>query len=140
MAVTKATSMPVETQRGTVSKKALWAGYILSFLPIPLLLMSAVMKFLKPSDVVEGFAHLGWPSELALALGILELTCVVLYIIPRTAVLGAILLTGYLGGAIATHVRIGEPFVVQAILGAVLWLGLYLRDTRIRTLIPLRRP
>jgi len=130
--------MEADSQARAISKKALWAGYILSALPVPLLLMSAVMKFLQPPDVVEGFTHLGWPADLAVALGILEVTCTVLYAIPRTAVLGAILLTGYLGGAIATHVRIGEPFWVQALLGVVVWLGLYLRDRRLRELIPLR--
>ena len=103
-----------------------------------MLLMSGVMKFLKPTEVVEGFAKLGWPDNLAQGLGVVELVCTALYVIPRTSVLGAILLTGYLGGAIATHVRIGDPFLVPVILGVVLWLGLYLRDARLRALIPLR--
>jgi hypothetical protein len=100
--------------------------------------MSAAMKFAMPADAVEGFEHLGWPRELAIALGIIELTCTVLYLIPQTAVLGAILLTGYLGGAIATHVRIEEGFVPPLILGVLVWLGLYLRDRRLRALVPLR--
>jgi hypothetical protein len=104
-----------------------------------MLLFSAAMKFVKPASVVEGFAHLGYPERLALGLGILELACTVIYVIPRTAVLGAILLTGYLGGAIATHLRIGEPFFMPIILGVLVWGGLFLRDPRVRALIPLRR-
>lgn len=127
-----------ETPVAPVSKKMLWAGRILSTLPVLMLLMSGVMKLMKPPDLVEGFAKLGWPDHLALGLGIVELTCTILYAIPRTSVLGAILLTGYLGGAIATHVRIGEPFIVQFLFGVVIWLGLYLRDARLRALIPLR--
>jgi len=122
-----------------VSKKLLWAGRIISALPVPLLIFSAVMKFMKSPEVVEGFAHLGWPDSLALPLGITELLSTLLYAIPQTAVLGAILLTGYMGGAIATHVRIGEPFIMQAGLGVVVWLGLFLRDPRLRKLLPLRR-
>jgi hypothetical protein len=110
----------------------------MSALPVLMLTMSAVMKLLKPPPVVEGFAHLGYPESLALALGIVELSCAVLYVIPRTSVLGAILLTGYLGGATATHVRIGEPFFIPVVLGVLVWGGLYLRDPRLRALIPLR--
>ena len=121
-----------------VSKPARIVGWILSLLPAPLLVMSAVVKFLQPPAVVEGNKHLVWPGGLALPLGIVELTALALYLIPRTAVLGAILLTGYLGGAMATHVRVGDPFIVPAILGVVFWLGLYLRDRRVRELIPLR--
>lgn len=122
-----------------ISKKMLWTSRILSTLPVLMLLMSAVMKFLKPAAVVEGFTHLGWPERYALILGIVELGCTLLYLIPRTAVLGAILLTGYLGGATATHARIGEAsFISPAILGMVVWLGLYLRDSRLRALLPLR--
>ncbi len=120
------------------SKKMLWAGYIVSALPVLMLLLSAIMKFAKPAAVLEGLAHLGWQENLALALGIVELTSTILYVIPQTAVLGAILLTGYLGGAIATHVRIGEGFIGPAIFGVLVWLGLYLRDPRIRALIPFR--
>jgi hypothetical protein len=107
-----------------------------------MLLMSAVMKFAKPKEVVEGFAKLGWPDRFALGLGILELACTIIYVIPRTAVLGAILVTGYLGGAIATHVRAGDPpaqYATIIVLGVAVWLGLFLRDTRLRALIPLRK-
>ena len=120
------------------SKKILWAGYVMSALPVLLLLFSGVMKLMKPAPVVEGFAHLGYPASLALGLGIVELACVVVYVIPCTSVLGAILLTGYLGGATATHVRIGEPFFMPIVLGVLVWGGLYLRDDRLRALLPLR--
>jgi hypothetical protein len=120
------------------SKAALWAGWILSVLPCLMLLMSGVMKFLQPTDVVEGFEHLGWDLSLAVPLGILEIACVVIYLVPRTAVLGAVLLTGYLGGAIATHVRLHELFIIQAALGVVIWLGVWLREPRLRELLPIR--
>jgi hypothetical protein len=115
-----------------------WTGYVLTALPVLMLLMSAAMKFAKPAAVIEGFEKLGWPESLALALGIVEIACTVLYIVPRTSILGAILLTGYLGGATATHVRVGDAFIAPIIIGVVVWLGLYLRDARLRTLIPLR--
>jgi hypothetical protein len=120
-----------------MSKKALWASYIMSAVPVLLLLFSALMKFQKPASVVEGFAHLGLPEDLALGLGILELACTVLYLVPRTAVLGAILLTGYLGGATVAHLRVGDPFFMPAVLGVLVWGGIYLRDPRVRGLIPL---
>jgi len=110
----------------------------MSALPVLVLVFSAVMKFIKPAAVVEGFTHVGWPERYALGLGIVELGCTVVYLIPRTAALGAILMTGFLGGAIATHVRIGEPFYLQVILGMLVWGGLYLRDARLRALIPFR--
>ena len=121
-----------------VSRKMLWAGWIVSGLPVLLLLFSAVMKLARPEAVLEEFARLGYPERLVVGIGVLELACTVLYLIPRTAVLGAILLTGYLGGATATHLRIGDPFLPPAIVGLVVWLGLYLRDRRVRALIPLR--
>ena len=122
-----------------VPPKILWTGRGLSALPVLLLLFSAVMKLLKPPGLADGFAHLGWPMDLAIGLGVLELACTIVYIIPRTAMLGAILLTGYLGGATATAVRVGDPFYAQVIMGVVVWAGLYLRDPRLRALIPLRR-
>ncbi len=120
------------------SKKMLWAGYILSALPVLLLLFSGVMKLAKPPDIVEGFAHLGYPDRLAFGIGILEMVCTILYLIPRTAVLGAILVTAYMGGAVTTHLRIGEPVFMQVILGMLAWGGLYLRDARLRTLLPIK--
>lgn len=130
---------PAQLGPAPVSKKMLWAGWIMSALPVLLLLFSASMKVLKLPGAMEGFARLGYPKHVALPLGIVELTCTVLYVIPRTSVLGAILLTGYLGGATATHLRIGEPFHMAIILGMLVWGGLYLRDERLRALIPLRQ-
>jgi DoxX-like family len=121
-----------------VSKKLFWAGCICSALPVLVLLFSGTMKLLKPKGMEEGFEHLGWPLGLAIPLGILEVGCTLIYVIPRTSVLGAILLTGYLGGAIATHVRLEEAFLLQAIFGVLVWLGLFLRDARLRALLPLR--
>lgn len=122
------------------SKAALWTGRVVSALPILALAASAVFKFLPPNkEMLEGMDHVGWPMRVMFGLGIVELSCALIYAIPQTAVLGAILCTGYLGGAIATHVRVGDPYFVQSILGVLLWAGLYLRDPRIRDLIPLRR-
>jgi hypothetical protein len=126
-------------QPASVSQKMRWAGLIMSMLPVLMLLMSAAMKFMKPAPVVEGFAHLGFPEHLALGLGILELACTIVYLIPQTSVLGAILVTGYLGGATVTHLRVGDPFFMPVILGVLVWGGLFLREPRLRALIPLRR-
>lgn len=136
------TTENAETQRTTgpaISKKMLWTGRIMSTLPVLMLLFSAAMKLAKPPMVVEGLAKSGIPEHLALPIGLLELTCTILYIIPQTAVLGAILLTGYLGGAIMTHLRIGEPWIGPAVFGVFIWGGLFLRDSRVRTLIPFRK-
>jgi uncharacterized membrane protein YphA (DoxX/SURF4 family) len=113
-------------------------GWVLGGLPSLMLLFSAVMKLTGPPGLADGFAHLGLPLRLAIPLGILEVVCTVVYLVPRTAVLGAILLAGYLGGAIVMHLRVGDPFWVQALLGVALWGGLYLREPRLRALIPLR--
>ena len=131
--------MRSDTQTAHVSKKMLWAGRILSALPVLMLLFSGVMKLVKPAAVLEGFVGLGYPESLTVGVGIVEIACAVLYVIPRTSVLGAILLTGYLGGATATHVRIGEPIFIPIVLGVLVWGGLYLRDERLRALLPLRQ-
>jgi len=121
----------------------LWAGYIVSALPALFLLMDAVGKLIRPAAVVEGPVSLGYPESVILPLGVTLLVCTVLYIVPQTAVLGAILLTGYLGGAVATHVRLGNPLFTHTLfpvyLGIFIWLGLYFRDTRLRALIPIRK-
>jgi hypothetical protein len=124
----------------TTAKKVLWAGYVMSALPVVMLLFSGTMKLVRPPSVTEGFAHLGYDDSVALGLGMVELLSTILYVIPRTSVLGAILLTGYLGGATATHLRIGEPFHMAVLLGLLAWGGLYCRDERIRQLLPLRAP
>jgi uncharacterized membrane protein YphA (DoxX/SURF4 family) len=130
--------MQSATQAVPVSKKLLWTGRIISALPVLLLLFAGSMKLMKPPAVVQGFAHYGYPERLILAIGITELICAVLYAIPRTAVLGAILLTAFMGGATATHVRMGEPFVVPVMVGILVWTGLFLRDERVRALVPWR--
>jgi hypothetical protein len=128
--------------RASSSNKGVWAGRVLSGLVVLFLIPDAIIKFIKPAPVVEAFAHLGWPLSLANVLGTLLLLCTAIYVFPRTSVLGAILLTGYLGGAVATHLRAGDPLFSHVLfptyLGALLWLGLYLRDDRLRGLIPLR--
>jgi hypothetical protein len=122
-----------------ISKKALWTGYVMSILPVLLLLLSVVMKFAKPPAVLEGFTHLGWPEGSIVRLGILELACTAAYLIPVTSILGAILLTGYLGGATAVSFRVGDSFIPTVILGVLLWGGLFLREPRLRALIPFKK-
>ena len=128
---------------GAASKGKIWTGRILSGLVVLFLVFDAVLKFFKPAAVVEAFAHVGYPISLVYTLGILLLACTALYVIPRTSVLGAILLTGYLGGAVATHLRVGDPLLSHVLfptyLGLLLWGGLYLREGRLRGLVPLRK-
>ena len=126
----------------TENDKRPWAGYIVTAIPVLFLLMDAVGKFVKPDAVVSGTVELGYQESVILPLGIILLISVILYAVPKTSVLGAILLTGYLGGAVATHVRIGNPLATHILfpvyIGIFVWLGLYLRDPRIRQLLPLR--
>ena len=133
--------MQSNTQTAPISKTMLWTGRIISALPVLFLLVDGVMKLLKPRVVVDATVQLGYPESVILGLGIVLITCTVLYIIPPTSGLGAILLTGYLGGAVATHVRVGEglfPVLFPVIVGVLIWGGLYLRNERVRALIPLR--
>jgi hypothetical protein len=124
------------------SRARLWTGRILTAIPVLFLLMDGVMKFTHIPEVVKGTSELGWDPSITPTLGVLLLTSLALYLFPRTAVLGAILLTGYLGGAIATHLRIGNPLFTHILfpvyVALMLWGGLYLRDARLRTLIPFR--
>jgi len=113
---------------------------IISALPALMLLLRGVMKLVKPAPVVQGFAHYGYPESLITVLGILEIACTVVYLIPRTSVLGAILMTAYLGGASASNVRVGDPsYLATVVLGVLVWGGLYFREVRLRALLPLRR-
>jgi len=128
------------TAETTIPSWQVWTGRVLSALPSLLLLFSASMKLMHPPQVLEGWAKSGYPMGSLLPLGIVEILCVVIYLVPRTAILGAILMTGYLGGAVATHVRAGEPFVIPIVVGVVAWLGLWLRDPALRAFIPLRAP
>jgi DoxX-like family len=130
------------TQMAPNSKGRLWTGRILSAVPVLFLLMDGVMKLVKPESVLRATVQLGYPESVIFGLGIVLLVCVILYVIPRTAVLGAILLTGYLGGAVATHVRVGDPLFSHILfpvyVAILVWGGLYLREERLRALIPLR--
>ena len=128
--------MSADNQAATPPKWMHSTGWVLTLLPMPLFLLSAYMKLSNAPPVVEGFKD--WPANTALVLGIVELACVVLYLVRQTAVLGAVLLTGYLGGAIATHVRLNESIIIPIAFGIVIWLGLYFRDARVRALLPLR--
>ena len=122
------------------SGKIVWVGRVISAVASLLFLMSAFLKLRGGPELAKGIAHLGIPEAMIVPLSILEISCVVIYLIPATAVLGAILLTGYIGGAICTHWRVGDPFFIQILLGMFVWLGLYLREDRLKALIPLRRP
>lgn len=133
-------AQPVLPVTPAVSRKMIWAGRIVSVVPVFFLLMSASFKLMRHPQAVEGFAKMGYPAGSLLPLGIVEAACAILYVIPRTAVLGAILITGYLGGATDVHVRNGEQFFMPVFLGVLVWLGLYLRDRRVRALMPLTRP
>jgi hypothetical protein len=123
------------------SNAARITGWVLTLLPTPLLLMGVVMMLTHSPKVIEGFTKAGYPESAITLIGVLELVSIVLYLIPQTAVLGALLLTGYLGGAVNHHIRISEyPQAVFPVLFAVvLWLALLLRDPRLRPLLPLRR-
>jgi len=102
------------------------------------LLFDAIMKIIRESHSIEGSVKLGWPDSGIVGLGVLLLICTIFYIIPRTAILGAILITGYLGGAISIMFRVGEPFIFPVIFGILVWAGLWLKDEKLRTLIPFR--
>jgi hypothetical protein len=129
--------------RAARSSAAIWGGRVLTAVPVLFLLFDAVIKLIPIAAVTETFVQLGWPVSLAKGIGILELACLVVYIVPPTAVLGALLLTGYLGGAVATHVRIGNPLFSHTLfpvyIGLLLWGALFLRDARVRALISIRR-
>lgn len=133
--------MQSAAQTLSVSKARLWTGRIISALPILFLLMDGVIKLAKPAFAVEITVQLGYSEGVLVPLGIVLITCAVLYIIPRTSVLGAILLTGYLGGAVATHVRVGDlaSGFFPILLGVLIWGGLFLRDDRLRWIVPVRR-
>jgi hypothetical protein len=123
---------------GAAAGSIVWGGRVISVLVSLVFAMSAFMKLKGGAELTREMAHLGLPESLIMPLAILEISCVVIYLIPATSVLGAILLTGYLGGAICTHVRVGDPFFIQSALGIFVWLGLYLRENRLKGLIPLR--
>ena len=125
-----------------VTTKAVWAGRVISGLCVLFLLADGTAKLFKPAPVLEACAELGIPETAVVGIGVLLLACTVVYAIPATSVLGAILLTGYLGGAVATHVRVSGPafpVVFATLFGVLVWLGLFLREPRLHALIPFRR-
>ena len=135
------TQIPTAIQNPNASRRTLWAARIIGGIAILFLLMDGVGKLINPPPVTEATVALGWPEHLILFLGILVIACVLLYLIPATSVLGAVLMTGYLSGAVATHVRIGSPtfsIIFPIILGLMLWAALYLTDARVRALLPVR--
>jgi len=125
------------------SKAQIWTSRVLGGVAVLFLLMDATMKVLRVPVAVEGTKQVGYPDGVIVTLGIIQLVCLALYLIPRTAVLGAILWTGYLGGAVATHVRVGNPLFSHILfptyVAALLWGALWLRDPRLRALLPIRR-
>ncbi|HVA45942.1 MAG TPA: DoxX family protein [Pirellulales bacterium] len=133
--------MQPETPQAPVSKGKLWTGWAMSLIPALFMLLDGVMKLVKPAPVVEATTKLGYSENVILPLGVVALVCTALYLLPRTAVLGAILLTGYLGGAVASHLRAGDgwfPIFFPVIFGVLLWGGLALRDERLCSLVPWR--
>jgi hypothetical protein len=125
------------------SKGQLWTGRVLSTLAVLFLLFDSTLKFIKPQMVIDATVALGYSATLVRPIGVVLLICTLLYVVPMTRVLGAILLTGYLGGAVATHVRHGDPLFSHILfptyLGAFVWLGLYLRDPALRDFVPFRK-
>ena len=134
--------MQTVTERSPASKTKVWVGRVMSGLVVLFLVVDSVMKFVKPAPVVEVSEHLGLPLSLIVPIGIILLACTTLYAVPRTSILGAILLTGYLGGAVLTHLRAGDPLFSHVLfptyMGVLLWGGLYLREGRLRALLPLK--
>ena len=130
-------------QTAPTGRAMLWTGRVMSALVVLFLAMDCTMKLLDLDQVRTATTQLGWPTSLDRTIGVIELVCLVLYAVPRTAVLGAILTTGLLGGAIASHLRQGDPLFSHVLFGVYIgllaWGGLYFRDDRLRGMIPLRR-
>jgi hypothetical protein len=126
---------------GTQNSVLTWIGWVITGLIGLLMVFSAVMKLSNSPEVTDAVVNtFGYSADVLPVLAILEICCVLLYLLPQTAVLGAVLLTGYLGGAVATHVRIHDHFIVPVVIGIFVWLALYLRDPRVRALLPFRWP
>ena len=120
------------------TKRIVWIGVTISVLASLVFIMSATMKLIGGPELAKGMEHLQLTGPMTIPLAILELSCVAIYLIPPTSVLGAVLLTGYLGGAILTHWRVGDPFIIHIVLGIAIWLGIYLREPRLKQLMPVR--
>ena len=135
-----AVDVPVRESSG--KRWMFWAGWVISAWPVFVVLSSATWKLTRNPWYVAEFTRIGWPASDLTLLACLQLGCILLFVIPPTAVLGAVLLTGYLGGAVATYVRMGEPYpmLVPLSTSMIAWLGIYLRDQRLRALLPIRRP
>jgi|SRR5579871_1903720 len=133
---------PPVIHKASAPKWRTWAGHGMTGLVVLFLTFDSVSKFINPPQVAQAFAETGWPIQMAAVLGTILLSCTALYVIPRTSVLGAILLSGYLGGAVATHLRLGDPLFSHVLfpvyMGVLAWGGLYLREERLKALIPLR--
>jgi DoxX-like family len=135
-------TIPMPTSQTAISSKQLWAGRILSGLPAAFMLLDGGMKLFKPAPVIKATVQLGYPESVIVGLGIVLLASTLLYLMPRTALLGAVLLTGYLGGAVASNVRAGTPLfnvIFPVFIGVLLWGGLWFRDHRLQELLPFRR-
>jgi hypothetical protein len=131
--------MESATQAAPVSKGMRWTGIILSALPIVILFLAVAFPFINPAAAAQGNAHMGYPANTGVLISVLAAGCAILYAIPRTSVLGAVLITGYLGGATASHIRIGEAPIAPLVVAAFVWLGIYLREPRLRALLPVRK-
>ena len=134
--------MEASSQTAAASKGMIWTGRILTGLMALFFILDGVGHLMKPAPVIEAFARLGYPLSASVGIGVLLLICTAIYVTPRTSVLGAVLLTGYLGGAVSTHVRAGSSLfetIFPVILGALAWAGLLVRDAELRQIIPLRR-
>jgi len=131
--------MNAGTATARSTSKMVWAGRIVSGIVVLFLIAGSTYGIIKHAEMAPEMARMGYPESIGIKISITCILCALIYAFPRTAVLGAILLTGYLGGATATHVRIGEPFFVPILVAVLVWGGIFLRDARLRALIPLRR-
>lgn len=144
MSSTTPTQFLVQPSATAVSRGRIWTGRVIAGFATLFLLFDATMKFVRPAAVLQAFARTGWPPELSIPLGAILLTCTVLFVVPRTAVLGGLLLTGYLGGAVAANVRLENPLFSHTLFpvyfGVLIWASLLLRDPRLVEILPLVRP
>jgi DoxX-like protein len=131
--------MEAVTATAQTSSKMVWTGRIVSGIVALFLIAGSTWGIIKRAEMAPEMARMGYPEGIGVKISITCILCALIYAFPRTAVLGAILLTGYLGGATATHVRIGEPFFIPVLVAVLAWGGIFLRDARLRALIPFRR-